>query len=234
MLEVKNINATYGNAMALKELSLEVKEGEIVSLVGSNGAGKTTTLNTISGLLPVVSGEIWLLEDRIDKIPAHQICQLGLIQVPEGRKLFPSLTVMENIEMGAYSPRARKKMESNKEMIIELFPILKNRRNQVAKTLSGGEQQMLAIARGLMSDPKLLALDEPSLGLSPIVRKNIFEAVKKINREGITILLSEQDARHSLSLATRGYVLEVGRIVLHGNGNKLLGNALVKKAYLGI
>ena len=234
MLEVKNINATYGNVMVLKELSLEVKEGEIVSLVGSNGAGKTTTLNTISGLLPIVSGEIWLLEDRIDKIPAHQICQLGLIQVPEGRKLFPSLTVMENIEMGAYSPRARKKMESNKEMIFELFPILKDRKNQVAKTLSGGEQQMLAIARGLMSDPKLFALDEPSLGLSPIVRKNIFETVKKINREGITILLSEQDALHSLSLATRGYVLEVGRIVLHGNGNKLLGNALVKKAYLGI
>ncbi len=234
MLKVKTINAAYGNVPVLKGLSFEVKGGEIVSLVGSNGAGKTSTLNAISGLLPVVSGEIWFLEERIDKITAHQICRLGFIQVPEGRKLFPSLTVMENIEMGAYAPHARKKMESNKEVVFELFPILKNRGNQVAKTLSGGEQQILAIARGLMSDPKLLALDEPSLGLSPIFRKNNFETIKKINREGITILLSEQDARHSLSLATRGYVLEIGRIVLHGKGKELLENDHVKQAYLGI
>lgn len=234
MLEVKSIDVSYGNVPVLREVSFEVKKGEIVSIIGSNGAGKTSILRAVSGLLPVVSGEIWFLNNRIDKIPPYQISQLGFVQVPEGRKLFPSLTVMENIEMGAYARQARKNIEANKERVFELFPILKNRKNQITKTLSGGEQQMLAIARGLMSDPRMFALDEPSLGLSPIVKKNIFETVKKINGKGITIILSEQDARHSLSLANRGYVLEVGRIVLQGKGEELLENEHVKKAYLGI
>jgi branched-chain amino acid transport system ATP-binding protein len=234
MLEVKNIFVNHGHVPVLKEVSFNVEEGEIVSIIGSNGAGKTTTLRAISGLLPLVSGEIWYLHSRIDKIRSHQRCQLGVVQIPEGRKLFTSLTVMENIEMGAYAPQARKGINVKKERIFELFPVLKDRKNQVAKTLSGGEQQMLAIARGLMSDPKLLALDEPSLGLSPIVKKSIFEAVQQINRKGITIILSEQDARHSLSLAKRGYVLETGRIVLQGKGEELLENEHVKKAYLGI
>jgi len=234
MLAVKNVDINYGNISVLKDLSFEVKEGEIISLIGSNGAGKTTTLCTISGLLSVVSGEIWFLNNRIDKLPAHEICRIGFIQIPEGRKLFHSLTVMENIEMGAYVSRARKKMEANKQKIFDLLPILKARRHQLANTLSGGEQQMLSIARGLMSDPVLLALDEPSLGLSPIAKNAIFDTVQKINKEGLTILLSEQDAHHSLSLADRAYVLEVGRIVLEGNGKDMLENEHVKGAYLGI
>jgi branched-chain amino acid transport system ATP-binding protein len=234
MLEVRQIAVSYGNVPVLRGVSFNIEEDEFVSVIGSNGAGKTTILKTISGLLPVSSGEIWFLGLRIDIIPSHRICQLGLVQIPEGRKLFPSLTVLENVEMGAYASLARKKLDANKEKVFELFPILKNRKNQIAKTLSGGEQQMLAIARGLMSDPKLFALDEPSLGLSPLVRKNIFETVKRINREGITVLLCEQDARHSLSLAKRAYVLEVGRIVLEGKGEDLLENDHVKKAYLGV
>jgi branched-chain amino acid transport system ATP-binding protein len=234
MLKVRQIAVSYGNVPVLRGVSFNIEEDEFVSVIGSNGAGKTTILKTISGLLPVSSGEIWFLGLRIDIIPSHRICQLGLVQIPEGRKLFPSLTVLENVEMGAYASLARKKLDANKEKVFELFPILKNRKNQIAKTLSGGEQQMLAIARGLMSDPKLFALDEPSLGLSPLVRKNIFETVKRINREGITVLLCEQDARHSLSLAKRAYVLEVGRIVLEGKGEDLLENDHVKKAYLGI
>jgi len=234
MLEVKGIKVNYANVPVLTEVSFEVKEGEIVCLVGSNGAGKTTTLRAISGLLPTLSGEIWFLGVRIDRIPPHKICQLGLIHVPEGRKLFPSLTVLENLEIGAYLSHARKKIKSNKEMVFEVFPILKERQKQLAKTLSGGEQQMLAIARGLMAEPRLLILDEPSLGLSPIVRKSIFDTIKKINREGITILLSEQDARRSLSIARRGYVLEVGKIVLQGSGEELLQNKHVRKAYLGL
>jgi branched-chain amino acid transport system ATP-binding protein len=234
MLKVRQIAVSYGNVPVLRGVSFNIEENEFVSVIGSNGAGKTTILKTISGLLPVSSGEIWFLGLRIDIIPSHRICQLGLVQIPEGRKLFPSLTVLENVEMGAYASLARKKLDANKEKVFELFPILKNRKNQIAKTLSGGEQQMLAIARGLMSDPKLFALDEPSLGLSPLVRKNIFETVKRINREGITVLLCEQDARHSLSLAKRAYVLEVGRIVLEGKGEDLLENDHVKKAYLGV
>jgi branched-chain amino acid transport system ATP-binding protein len=234
MLKVRQIAVSYGNVPVLRGVSFNIEENEFVSVIGSNGAGKTTILKTISGLLPVSSGEIWFLGLRIDIIPSHRICQLGLVQIPEGRKLFPSLTVLENVEMGAYASLARKKLDANKEKVFELFPILKNRKNQIAKTLSGGEQQMLAIARGLMSDPKLFALDEPSLGLSPLVRKNIFETVKRINREGITVLLCEQDARHSLSLAKRAYVLEVGRIVQEGKGEDLLENDHVKKAYLGI
>lgn len=234
MLEVRNIFVSYGNVPVLKEVSLKVEEGEIVSIIGSNGAGKTTILRTISGLIPVILGEIWFLNNRIDKIPSYQISHLGFVQVPEGRKLFPSLTVMENIEMGAYARNARKNIEVHKERVFELFPILKNRKNQIAKTLSGGEQQMLAIARGLMSDPKMFALDEPSLGLGPLVKRNIFESIKQINGNGTTIILSEQDARHSLSLAKRAYVLEVGRIVLEGRGEELLENDYVKKVYLGL
>ncbi len=234
MLAVKEIDVNYGNVSVLKKLSFSVKEKEIVSLIGSNGAGKTTTLKSVSGILPIRSGEIWFLNDRIDKLPAHEICRKGFIQIPEGRQLFHSLTVGENIEMGAYISRARKKAESNQERIFNLLPILKARRNQLASTLSGGEQQMLSIARGLMSDPLLLALDESSLGLSPIVKKVIFATVKKINDEGMTILLSEQDALHSLSIANRAYVLEVGQVVFEGNAKEMLNNEHVKSAYLGI
>ena len=233
-LSLEKIEVRYGDALALYNVSLEVKQGEIVSIVGANGAGKSTTLKAISGLLKPKSGQILFAGERLNEIPAHAIVDLGIIQIPEGRQLFPYMTTLENLELGSYTPEARKGADETLNRVFELFPILNERREQLAGTLSGGEQQMLAIGRGLMGLPKLLMLDEPSLGLSPIMVKVIFEAIGKINRAGTTILLVEQDVKKSLSLAQRGYVMENGKITLQGEGQELLANEHLKKAYLGI
>jgi len=233
-LSLEKIEVRYGDALALYNVSLEVKQGEIVSIVGANGAGKSTTLKAISGLLKPKSGQILFAGERLNEIPAHAIVDLGIIQIPEGRQLFPYMTTLENLELGSYTPEARKGADETLNRVFELFPILNERREQLAGTLSGGEQQMLAIGRGLMGLPKLLMLDEPSLGLSPILVKVIFEAIGKINRAGTTVLLVEQDVKKSLSLAQRGYVMENGKITLKGEAQELLANEHLRKAYLGI
>ena len=234
MLEVNNIDVFYGNLQALWDVSFNVEKGEKVVIVGSNGAGKTTTLRTISGLLKPRKGKIVFLGKRIDKMSIHKIVEMGIAHVPEGRRLFPYMTVLENLKMGAYVKRAWEKMDDTLEWIYQLFPRLKERKEQLAGTLSGGERQMLAIARGLMSRPKLLMLDEPSLGLAPKLVLRVFEMVNKINEEGVTILLVEQNVRRALEMADRGYVLETGRIILEGSAGELMENEYVKKAYLGI
>lgn len=234
MLRLENISAHYGDMQALRNVSFEIKEGQIVSIVGSNGAGKSTTLNTISGVLKCSSGKIEFLSRRIENLPPHQIVELGLVQIPEARLLFPYMSALENLELGAFALSARKEKRKNLEVVLGLFPILKERKHQLAGTLSGGEQQMLAIARGLMAKPKLLMLDEPSLGLAPLLVRQVFATVKEINAHGITIFLVEQNVFHSLSLADRAYVLENGEIVLEGGGRELLNNPQVKEAYLGI
>lgn len=234
MLTVDKINVFYGGLQALRNVSFRIEKGEIIAIVGSNGAGKTTILRTISGLLRPESGSIKFLDNRLDKLPTHRIVELGVVQIPEGRRLFPYMTVMENLEMGAFAPKARKKRRETIKWIFDLFPVLEERRNQLAGTLSGGEQQMLAIGRGLMSRPKLLMLDEPSLGLAPRLVITLFKMIKKINEEGITILLVEQNVRHALELTDRGYVLETGRIILEGGGTQLIESEYVKKAYLGM
>ena len=233
-LSLEKIEVRYGDALALYNVSLEVKQGEIVSIVGANGAGKSTTLKAISGLLKPKSGQILFAGERLNEVPAHAIVDLGIIQIPEGRQLFPYMTTLENLELGSYTPEARKGAGESLNRVFELFPILNERREQLAGTLSGGEQQMLAIGRGLMGLPKLLMLDEPSLGLSPILVKVIFEAIGKINQAGTTVLLVEQDVKKSLSLAQRGYVMENGKITLQGESQELLANEHLKKAYLGI
>ncbi len=234
MLRVHEIDAHYGDVRVLKKISFEVGEGEIISLVGSNGAGKTTALQVLSGLLRPTSGEVHFHGERIDRLPAHQIVERGLTQVPEGRQLFPSLTILENLEMGGYLPNARKKSKENLEKIFRLFPILRDRKAQLAGLLSGGEQQMLAISRGLMTSPKLLMLDEPSLGLAPLVVRNIFQTIREINAQGTPILLVEQNVYYALTSSTRGYVVESGEIVILGKGEDLLKNQHVKTAYLGV
>lgn len=234
MLKVNKIDVFYENIQALWEISIEVRKGELVALVGANGAGKTTTLRTISGLLRPASGSIEFLGDRIDKLGPHEIVGKGIIQVPEGRLLFPRLTVLENLKMGSYKSEAKKRREETLGWVYELFPVLRERRKQLAGTLSGGEQQMLAIGRGLMSIPKILLLDEPSLGLAPKMVDTIFQAITRLNEQGITILLIEQNVARSLEIADRGYVLENGRIALEGTGKELLENEHVKKAYVGI
>ncbi|RLG67515.1 MAG: branched-chain amino acid ABC transporter ATP-binding protein [Methanobacteriota archaeon] len=234
MLEVKNIKVCYDDVPALHDVSFEVREGEIVSIVGSNGAGKSTILKTISGLLHPVSGEIRFEGERIDRDPPYAIVAKGIAHVPEGRRIFSRMTVLENLLLGAYTRKSQEERAETLERIFELFPILKERRNQRAGTLSGGEQQMLAIARGLMSRPKLLMLDEPSLGLMPILVTKLFDTIKRINEEGITILLVEQNVREALELADRAYVLVTGNIVLEGTGRELLEAEMVKKAYLGM
>ncbi|MEW6214694.1 MAG: ABC transporter ATP-binding protein, partial [Nitrospirota bacterium] len=216
---------------ALKGIDIEVKHSEIVCLIGSNGAGKSTTLMTISGILRPFSGDIIFDGKSIKGIPPHRIVEMGISQVPEGRRIFPKLTVKENLEMGGFSNRGN--FKTSLEMVYNLFPILKERYKQMAGTLSGGEQQMLAIGRALMSRPKLLLLDEPSLGLAPIVVNKIFKTIKEINSEGVTVLLVEQNAKAALKLSNRGYVLENGRLVLQGTGEELLRNEEVRKAYLG-
>jgi branched-chain amino acid transport system ATP-binding protein len=233
-LRLDKVEVRYGDAIALFGISLEVQEGEIVSIVGANGAGKSTTLKAISGLLKPKSGQVLFAGKRLNEIPAYAIVDLGIIQIPEGRQLFPYMTTLENLELGSYTPEARKKASDSIHRVFELFPILLERKMQLAGTLSGGEQQMLAMGRGLMALPKLLMLDEPSLGLAPIMVKLIFEAVAKINRAGTTILLVEQDVKKSLSLAQKGYVMENGKITLQGEARDLLANEHLKKAYLGI
>jgi branched-chain amino acid transport system ATP-binding protein len=234
MLKAEKINASYGDVQALRGVSFSIKEGQIVSIIGSNGAGKSTTLNTLSGVVRCSSGTIEFLGKRIEQFPPHDIVELGLIQIPEARLLFPYMTVLENLELGSFAPHARGKKDDNLKMVLELFPILQERQKQAAGTLSGGEQQMLAIARGLMAIPKLLMLDEPSLGLAPIVVEQVFEIVQKIKGQRITILLVEQDVFHSMEISDWVYVLENGSIVLDGEGKKLLDNPQVKEAYMGI
>lgn len=233
MLEVKNINVFYGDAQALWDVSFRVDQGEIATLVGSNGAGKSTTLKAISGLTPPLTGEISFEGIRIDRVPAYRIVEMGIAHIPEGRRLWPGLTVHENLELGAYIRGARRVREETMEWVLKLFPRLKERLKQLAGTLSGGEQQMLAIGRGLLSKPKLLILDEPSLGLAPLLVDEVLETIQKINGNGVTILLIEQNVNRALTISTQCYVLELGRIVLSGNGQDLLTDERVKTAYLG-
>ncbi|SNR86838.1 ABC transporter ATP-binding protein [Desulfurobacterium atlanticum] len=234
MLEVKNINTFYGNIQALHNVSLTVNEGEIVTLIGANGAGKTTTLMSICGVVPPRSGEIIFNGEPIHGLPPHKIVAKGVVQVPEGRMIFPELTVMENLDMGAYLRNDKEGIKRDLEYVFELFPRLAERKNQLGGTLSGGEQQMLAISRALMARPKLLLLDEPSLGLAPLIIKQIFEIIVKINREHkTTILLVEQNAHQALKIADRAYVIENGRITMEDKAENLLNNEKVKQAYLG-
>jgi len=234
LLEVLDLSVKYGDLQVLFDIGLSVRDGEIVSIIGANGAGKTTIIKAISGLVKSVSGEIRFLGRRIDRLPPHLVAEMGIMQVPEGRGVFPLLTVLENLEMGAYVPSARKEMRETLKTVFEMFPRLEERKGQLARTLSGGEQQMLAIGRALMGKPKLLLIDEPSLGLAPILAKEVFQTIKALNSQGTTVLLVEQDVRQSLGLCHRGYVLENGRIVLEGTGRGLLGDDRVKKAYLGL
>ncbi len=234
MLEVRDVHTYYGHVHALKGISLSVAPGEIVALIGANGAGKSTTLRTVSGLLRPRQGEIVINGQPIVSMPAHEIVYLGVSHAPEGRKIFSTLSVNENLNMGAYAlGDAKVRIEEHRDQVFTLFPRLKERRSQLAGTLSGGEQQMLAIGRALMSDPKLLLLDEPSLGLAPLLVRAIFDTVREINRSGVTILLVEQNARAALRLAHKGYVLETGSIVLAGPAADLLADERVRKAYLG-
>ena len=233
MLKVDNINLYYGGIHALKDLSLEVKKGEIVTLIGANGAGKTSTLRAISGLEPIKSRTISYKDENLKKVPSHKIVSLGLSHVPEGRKIFANLTVKENLELGAYLRKNKSEVKSDMEMVFSKFPRLKERRKQIAGTLSGGEQQMLAIGRALMNRPEMLILDEPSMGLAPLVVKDIFDTIVEINKSGTTILLVEQNANMALSIANRAYVLETGKIVLSGKASDLLNDDSIKSAYLG-
>lgn len=234
MLEVSKLNVFYGKSQALRDVSLRVEEKEIVALVGTNGAGKTTLLNTISGLLHPASGSVEFLGERIDRLAPHKITQLGICQIPEGRKLFSEMTVGDNLEMGAYSSAAWKRKKETLQQVYQLFPVLKERRNQSAKKLSGGERQMVAIGRGLMSSPRLCMFDEPSYGLAPKLFSEVLEAIKRLREQGITIFLVEQNVRNTLEVADRAYVLENGHIALEGKGKDLLQDERVKKAYLGL
>jgi len=231
MLKLKNIHTFYGPIEALKGVDIEIRQGEIVCIIGNNGAGKSTTLMTISGILKPRSGTIDFAEERITGVPPYRIVRMGISQVPEGRRIFPKLTVKENLEMGAFPIRGDKK--ASLEFVYNLFPVLKDRHMQLGGTLSGGEQQMLAIGRALMSRPKLLLLDEPSLGLAPIIASKIFKTIREINQEGVTVLLVEQNARAAMKLSGRGYVLENGRVALEGASEDLLSDEQVRKAYLG-
>ena len=232
ILKVDDINVYYGSIHAIKGISFEVNEGEIVTLIGANGAGKSTTLNTISGLLHSRTGSVTFMGEALGKVPCHKIVSKGLALVPEGRRVFLQMTVQENLEMGAYT-QSGKGIDQDLEHIYELFPRLKERMKQVAGTLSGGEQQMLAMGRALMSHPKLLMLDEPSMGLAPILVEQIFEIIQNLHKDGTTILLVEQNAAAALSVADRGYVLETGKIVTSGTGTELLASPEIKRAYLG-
>lgn len=234
MLEVNDIHTYYGNIHALKGVSLEVEEGEIVTLIGANGAGKTTTLRTISSLLKPRQGSVVLNGEDTTKFKAHELVYQGIAMIPEGRGVFAKLTVMENLDMGAYSREDKGQIEADLDRVFQLFPRLKEREKQTAGTLSGGEQQMLATGRALMAHPTLLLMDEPSMGLAPILVESIFDTIKEINEEGTTILLVEQNALMAFSVASRGYVLQTGEIVLHDTVENLKKNAMVQKAYLGI
>jgi len=233
LLEVENISVQYGAFRVLYDVSIAVEDGLIVSIVGANGAGKTTLLNTISGLLRPTAGKITFDGTDLTALPGHKIVHEGVVQIPEGRKLFPGMTVYDNLISGAMHPRAKAGREETIEEVFDLFPVLRERRTQLARTLSGGEQQMLAIGRGLMSRPKLLMLDEPSLGLAPLLVRQIFEIVQELKARGLTVLLVEQNVRHSLAIADYAYVLETGRVVLSGSGQAVLRDEHTKRAYLG-
>ena len=233
MLEIRNINVHYGVIHALKAVSFNVEKGEIVTLIGANGAGKSTTLRTISGLIKVTDGEILFEGENITRLAADKRVGRGISQAPEGRRIFPDMTVLENLEMGAYLRKDSKAVKSDMELVYSKFPILADRRKQIAGTLSGGEQQMLAIGRALMSKPRIMLLDEPSMGLAPILVREIFDIIKEINKAGTTILLVEQNASMALSIAHRAYVIETGKIVLTGTGEELARSEEIKKAYLG-
>jgi branched-chain amino acid transport system ATP-binding protein len=234
MLKVNNIDVHYGDVQALWDVSFEVEEGEIVALLGSNGAGKTTSLNTISGLLRPKKGDIEFLGQELTELPAHKTAGLGIAHVPEGRRLFREMTVTENLLMGSLMPEAKARRKESMERVFDIFPILKERRLQVAGTLSGGESQMLAIARGLMACPRLIMMDEPSLGLAPFLVDEVFRVIEQINREGVTVLVVEQNVAHALKSCNRAYILETGRIALQGTGEELLQVEHVKEAYLGV
>ena len=233
MLKVENLSVHYGMIQAVRDVSFEVNEGEVVSLIGANGAGKTTILRTLSGLVRPSSGRIAFLGQEIQKMPAQKIVASGLSQVPEGRHVFPGLPVLENLEMGAFLKKNREENQANLKKVFSRFPRLEERKNQDAATLSGGEQQMLAMGRALMSTPKLLLLDEPSMGLAPIFIQEIFDIIQDIQKQGTTVLLIEQNANKALAIADRGYVLETGKIVLSGTGKELAASDEVRKAYLG-
>jgi len=235
MLRLQNIQTYYGNIQALKDVTIDISEGEIVTLIGANGAGKTTTLMSISGITPPRKGEIAFKGSPIQHLKPEEIVKLGICQVPEGRRIFPDMTVVENLEMGAFLRSDKSTIKTDLDMVFDLFPILEQRRSQLGGTLSGGEQQMLAISRALMARPRLLLLDEPSLGLAPLIIQQIFEIIRKINKEsGTTIFLVEQNANQALKLADRGYVMENGRITLVDKASALLENDEVRKAYLGL
>ncbi|WP_198470591.1 ATP-binding cassette domain-containing protein [Acetomicrobium sp. S15 = DSM 107314] len=234
MISVKELDAGYGDIQVLRGVSLEINEGEIVSLVGANAAGKSTMVKALSGIIKPWRGQVLFDGVRVDTLEPHEIVELGIIQVPEGRRLFPQMSVLENLLLGAYTPRTRRDYEKTLGDIFEMFPILKERQNQLAGSLSGGEQQMCAIGRGLMAKPKLLMLDEPSLGLAPILVAQVLSMVKTIREQGVTVLLVEQNVRQSLSLADRGYVLENGRIVMEGPSAALLADDRLRQAYLGM
>jgi branched-chain amino acid transport system ATP-binding protein len=233
LLGVKNLHVKYGNIEVLHGIDLEVHEGEIIAILGANGAGKSTTLLTISGLVKPSQGSVTFNNTLLHKLPAHDVVKQGIAQIPEGRRIFGTLTVQENLNLGAFTLNDPSQQRKDQDWIYDLFPILRERRNQLAGTLSGGEQQMLAIGRGLMSNPKILLLDEPSLGLAPILVKTIFQTLAQINAAGVTIVLVEQNARVALKIAHRGYVMEVGRIALHDTAAALLANPDVQNAYLG-
>ncbi len=234
ILNVNDLNVYYGGIHAIKNISFQIKKGEIVSLIGANGAGKTSTLHAISGLVPIKSGEISLNGENVTNIDAHKLVSRGMAHVPEGRRIFTELTVLENLEMGAFTRNDAEQIKKDMEHMFSLFPRLAERKKQLAGTMSGGEQQMLAMARALMSSPSLLLLDEPSMGLAPLLVQEIFNIIERINKEeNVTILLVEQNANMALSIADRGYVLETGKIILEGTGKELLTNPEIKKAYLG-
>jgi branched-chain amino acid transport system ATP-binding protein len=234
MLKIENLNVSYGKLHVLWDISLEVKDKEIVALIGSNGAGKTTLLKTISGLLRPTSGVIEFNNENIVGLPPFDICRKGIVHVPEGGGLFPRMTVLENLEMGAYLPESRRVLRESLDRVYKLFPILRERQRQRVETLSGGERRMLAIARGLMAKPKLLMIDEPTMGLAPKVALAVYDAIKKLNEDGVTILLASQEVHKALEVADRAYVFETGRIVSGGPCEELIKDAKIKKAYLGI
>ena len=233
MLEIKDIEVFYGVIQAIKGVSFEVNEGEIIALIGANGAGKTTTLQTITGLISPKKGQIFFEGQDITHIPAHKIVSMGMAHVPEGRRVFAQLSVLDNLKLGAFTRKDKEEVEETLIRVYKRFPRLEERKNQIAGTLSGGEQQMLAMGRALMSHPKILLMDEPSMGLSPIFVNEIFDIIQEVSKSGTTVLLVEQNAKKALSIADRGYVLETGRIVLEGNAKELLDNDQVKNAYLG-
>jgi len=232
ILEVEDLEVYYGVIQAIKGISFEVNPGEIIALIGANGAGKTTTLQTITGMIPSKSGRIYYDEQDITKTPGHKLVAMGMAHVPEGRRVFAQLTVLQNLKLGAYTRRDKEELELTLELIYKRFPRLKERKNQLAGTLSGGEQQMLAMGRALMSHPRLIVMDEPSMGLSPIYVNEIFDIIQRINTDGTTVLLVEQNAKKALSIADRAYVLETGKIVLSGDAKVLMNDDSVKKAYL--